>query len=68
MMNENAVANIVTDITFLENEITRIGREHLKSSFLELHSVRFPRLRLVVLFIGHVDGQHCSLRFGAGLS
>jgi len=39
MMNENAVANIVTDITFLENEITRIGREHLKSSFLELHSM-----------------------------
>ncbi|KIL00065.1 hypothetical protein PAXRUDRAFT_8485 [Paxillus rubicundulus Ve08.2h10] len=39
MMNENAVANIVTDMTFLEDEITRIGREHLKSSFLELHSM-----------------------------
>ncbi|KAF8842725.1 exocyst complex subunit Sec15-like protein [Paxillus ammoniavirescens] len=39
MMNENAVANIVTDMTFLEDEITRIGREHLKSSFFELHSM-----------------------------
>ncbi|KAG9317484.1 exocyst complex subunit Sec15-like-domain-containing protein [Chiua virens] len=38
-MNENAVANIVTDMTFLENEVTRIGRAHLKSSFTELHSM-----------------------------
>ena len=38
-MNENAIANIVTDMTFLEGEVTRIGQGHLKSSFAELHSV-----------------------------
>ncbi|KAI9574653.1 exocyst complex subunit Sec15-like-domain-containing protein [Boletus coccyginus] len=38
-MNENAVANMVTDMTFLEGEITRIGRGHLNSSFIELHSM-----------------------------
>ncbi|KAG6378743.1 exocyst complex subunit Sec15-like protein [Boletus reticuloceps] len=38
-MNENAVANMVTDMTFLEGEITRIGQEHLNSSFTELHSM-----------------------------
>ncbi|KAH0839949.1 exocyst complex subunit Sec15-like-domain-containing protein [Lanmaoa asiatica] len=38
-MNENAIANMVTDMTFLEGEITRIGRGHLNSSFTELHSM-----------------------------
>lgn len=38
-MNENAIANMVTDMTFLEGEVARIGRGHLKSSFVELHSV-----------------------------
>jgi len=38
-MNEDAVANMVTDMTFLEGEITRIGRGHLNSSFTELHSM-----------------------------
>lgn len=39
VMNENAIANMVTDMGFLEGEVTRIGRGHLKSSFTELHSV-----------------------------
>jgi len=39
VMNENAIANIVTDITFLEVEITNIGRGHLNSAFSELHCV-----------------------------
>ncbi|KAG8218663.1 exocyst complex subunit Sec15-like-domain-containing protein [Butyriboletus roseoflavus] len=38
-MNEHAVANMVTDMTFLEGEITRIGRGNLNSSFAELHSM-----------------------------
>ncbi|KAF9247375.1 exocyst complex subunit Sec15-like-domain-containing protein [Melanogaster broomeanus] len=38
-MNENAIANIVTDLKFLEGEVARIGREHLNSSFVELHSM-----------------------------
>ncbi|KAL4076144.1 exocyst complex subunit Sec15-like-domain-containing protein [Scleroderma citrinum] len=38
-MNENAVANIVTDITFLEAEITNIGRGHLSFAFSELRSM-----------------------------
>lgn len=38
-MNENAIANIAMDITFLEVEITNIGRGHLNSAFSELHSV-----------------------------
>ncbi|KAF9226637.1 exocyst complex subunit Sec15-like protein [Gyrodon lividus] len=38
-INENAVANLVTDVTFLENEVIRIGREHLNSFFIELHSM-----------------------------
>ncbi|KAG6337221.1 hypothetical protein ID866_1851 [Astraeus odoratus] len=36
-MNENALANIMTDITFLQGEFTRIGRGHLSSTFQELH-------------------------------
>ncbi|KIK29291.1 hypothetical protein PISMIDRAFT_27231 [Pisolithus microcarpus 441] len=39
VMNENAIANIATDITFLEGEITRIGREHLNSTFAELRAM-----------------------------
>lgn len=38
-MNENAIANIATDITFLEAEITRIGRSHLNSTFSELRAM-----------------------------
>ncbi|KAH7887589.1 exocyst complex subunit Sec15-like-domain-containing protein [Phlebopus sp. FC_14] len=37
MMNENAIANIETDINFLESQITHIGRGHLNAVFTELH-------------------------------
>jgi len=36
-INENAIANMVSDMSFLEGEITRIGRAHLNASFTELH-------------------------------
>jgi len=36
MMNENAIANILIDIDFLEEELKRIGRSHLSSAFVEL--------------------------------
>ncbi|KAI6130366.1 rsec15 [Pisolithus croceorrhizus] len=39
VMNENAIANIATDIIFLEGEITRIGRSHLNSTFAELRAM-----------------------------
>lgn len=68
-MNENAIANMVTDMTFLEGEVARIGRGHLKSSFVELHSVctlttpPFFPLALIVI----ADGQDCSHRCSARL-
>ena len=67
-MNENAVANMVTDMTFLEAEITRIGRGHLNSSFTELHSVRavIPPRSLALTLVA--DGQDYPHRYSAGLS
>ncbi|KAH7914426.1 exocyst complex subunit Sec15-like-domain-containing protein [Hygrophoropsis aurantiaca] len=35
-MNENAIANILHDVEFLEGEFTRIGRSHLNTVFAEL--------------------------------
>lgn len=39
MMNENALSNILVDVSFLENELKRIGRGHLTSVFVELRAV-----------------------------
>lgn len=36
MINENAVANLVTDIDFLEDEFKKSGHAHLNAAFLEL--------------------------------
>ncbi|KZT13017.1 rsec15 [Laetiporus sulphureus 93-53] len=36
MMNENALANVIMDIDFLEDEFKRGGHAHLNASFLEL--------------------------------
>ena len=66
-MNENAVANMVTDMTFLEGEITRIGRGHLNSSFTELHSV-CPVTPTFFLLMALADGQDYSHGRSAGLS
>ncbi|EPT03610.1 exocyst complex component sec15 subunit [Fomitopsis schrenkii] len=36
MINENGVANLVTDIDFLEDEFKKSGHAHLNAAFLEL--------------------------------
>jgi hypothetical protein len=38
-MNENAISNVLVDVDFLEEELQRIGREHLASVFTELRTV-----------------------------
>lgn len=40
MINENGVANLVTDIDFLEDEFKKSGHAHLNAAFLELRLVR----------------------------
>jgi hypothetical protein len=67
-MNEDAVANMVTDMTFLEGEITRIGRGHLNSSFTELHSVCTLNPRRFLALMVLADGQDYPYRYSAGLS
>lgn len=39
-MNENGVAQILTDVDFLENTFAAMGHEHLNSSFSEIRAVR----------------------------
>jgi len=39
MMNENAIANIVVDLDFLEEQFRGAGRANLGSHFAELRSV-----------------------------
>lgn len=67
-MNENAVANLVMDMTFLEGEITRIGRGHLNSSFTELHSVCALTSQRFLALMVVADGQNYPHRYSAGLS
>ena len=67
-MNENAVANIATDMTFLEGEITRIERGHLNSSFTELQSVCIVTPRCLLVLTMAADGQDHPYRHSAGLS
>ncbi|KAK0490802.1 rsec15 [Armillaria novae-zelandiae] len=38
MMNENAISNLLIDVDFIEEELRRIGRQHLTSAFVELRS------------------------------
>ncbi|KAK0468138.1 rsec15 [Desarmillaria tabescens] len=38
MMNENAISNLLIDVDFIEEELRRIGRQHLSSAFVELRS------------------------------
>ena len=40
MMNENGVAQILTDVGFLEDTFAAMGHEHLNGSFTEIRSVR----------------------------
>ena len=67
-MNENAVANMATDMTFLEGEITRIGRGHLNSSFTELQAVCTPTPQRFLTLMVSADGQDYPHRYSAGLS
>lgn len=66
-MNENAIANIVTDVTFLEGEITRIERGHLNSSFTELHSVCTLTSKRFLALMAVADGQDHPQRYSTGL-
>ena len=47
MMNENAIANILIDVDFLEDELKRIGRSHLATAFIELRLVSYSDLEIV---------------------
>jgi hypothetical protein len=40
MVNENAIANILVDVNFLEEQFRNVGRANLVSLFAELRSVR----------------------------
>lgn len=42
MMNENAIANILVDLDFLEEQFRNAGRTNLNPLFTELRSVRPP--------------------------
>jgi hypothetical protein len=75
MMNENAIANIVVDLDFLEEQFRGAGRANLVSLFTELRAVRYRfshRLALVppppffLLFVGapHIDDINSDVRFG----
>jgi hypothetical protein len=47
MMNENAIANILVDLDFLDEQFRGVGRANLVSLFTELRAVRIalsPRL------------------------
>jgi len=39
MINENALANLLLDIEFLEDEFQRNGLEHLNNAFVELRAM-----------------------------
>jgi hypothetical protein len=40
MLNENALSNVLIDVDFIDDELKRINRAHLSSSFAELRGVR----------------------------
>jgi hypothetical protein len=78
MMNENAIANIIVDLDFLEEQFHGAGRANLASLFTELRAVRYRfshRLALVsppssfLLFVGapHIDNINSDVRFGDGV-
>lgn len=49
MMNENAMANVLVDVDFLEEQFRSAGRADLVSLFSELRAVRPPSLSLTLL-------------------
>lgn len=61
MINENGVANLVTDIDFLEDEFKKSGHAHLNAAFLELRLVRFRVLfALIIPLMYHRCPRLCS--------
>jgi exocyst complex component 6 len=46
ILNENAIANILIDVDFLSNELSRIGRGELVVIFKELRTVRMATISL----------------------
>lgn len=50
MMNENAISNILIDVDFLEEELKRIGRSHLATSFVELRLVSASQPSYVTVY------------------
>ena len=49
MMNENAMANVLVDVDFLEEQFRGAGRAGLVSLFSELRAVRSSLLALLPL-------------------
>lgn len=50
MMNENAVANLLMDVDFLDEELKRSGHSH-SAAFTELRSVRSSSDVLTVIIL-----------------
>ena len=50
MMNENAMANVLVDVDFLEEQFKSAGRPNLVSLFSELRAVRPPSLSIRIFF------------------
>ena len=48
MMNENAIANMLVDINFLEEEFKKNGRPQLMTAFAELRAVGYFGLNRIV--------------------
>ena len=46
LLNENALHNLLADVDFLKEELTRIGRAHLDAAFDEFRTVRSMPLML----------------------
>jgi hypothetical protein len=75
MMNENAIANILVDVKFLEDQFRDAGRANLVPLFAELRSVRpstrrrKPLFQLILFFIRNnshpcADNINRVVRFG----
>lgn len=73
MMNENAIANLLMDVDFLDEELKRSGHSH-SAAFTELRSVRrpseFPTLIILIegIVVSHTDGVRSDVRRGECVS
>jgi hypothetical protein len=80
LMNENAIANVVIDLDFLEEQFRGAGRANLVSLFIELRLVSVarssaalsPRAGVSLLFLSlqypyYVGDINCDVRFRNGV-